>query len=222
MAVINEFSYEGAAGEFIEIKLALDESPVGIAVETYIKSGSNAVLDRVIDLTDGTFSTDGHYDYYIFYTALTQGPREAIALTTDGEATASVAWGADQSFNIIGGSLDGTVAESIGMPLSNNSTTSLSISEAGSWVETTPTPGTTTAFFCFAGPTLIACVGGCVRPLKARIAEMTALVNRLLAQKPKDRKTLYSLHEPAVACISKGKAHKRCKFGTKVSVATTA
>jgi IS5 family transposase len=57
--------------------------------------------------------------------------------------------------------------------------------------------------------------------LKARIVEMVALVNRLLAQKPKDKKKLYSLHEPAVDCISKGKAHKRYEFGTKVSVATT-
>jgi len=46
-------------------------------------------------------------------------------------------------------------------------------------------------------------------------------VNRLLAQKPKDRKTLYSLHEPAVDCISKGKAQKRYEFGTKVTVATS-
>jgi IS5 family transposase len=51
--------------------------------------------------------------------------------------------------------------------------------------------------------------------------EMIALVNRLLAQKPKDKNKLYSLHEPAVDCISKGKAHKRYEFGTKVSVGTT-
>jgi len=60
--------------------------------------------------------------------------------------------------------------------------------------------------------------------LKARIVEMIALVNRLLAQKPKDKKDkgkLYSLHEPEVDCISKGKAHKRYEFGTKVSIATT-
>jgi len=57
--------------------------------------------------------------------------------------------------------------------------------------------------------------------LKARIVELIALVNRLLAQKPKDKDKLYSLHEPAVDCISKGKAHKRYEFGTKVSVATT-
>jgi len=58
-------------------------------------------------------------------------------------------------------------------------------------------------------------------PLKSRLQELAALTNRLLAQKPKDRKKLYSLHEPAVDCISKGKAHKRYEFGTKVSVATT-
>lgn len=58
-------------------------------------------------------------------------------------------------------------------------------------------------------------------PLKARIQELVALVNRLQAQKPKDKKKLYSLHEPAVDCISKGKAHKRYEFGTRVSVATT-
>jgi IS5 family transposase len=57
--------------------------------------------------------------------------------------------------------------------------------------------------------------------VKARLVEMVALVNRLLAQKPKDKKKLYSLHEPAVDCISKGKAHNRYEFGTKVSVAAT-
>jgi IS5 family transposase len=58
-------------------------------------------------------------------------------------------------------------------------------------------------------------------PLKLRLQDLLALVNRLLAQKPKDRRKLYSLHEPAVDCISKGKAHKRYEFGTKVTVATT-
>lgn len=57
--------------------------------------------------------------------------------------------------------------------------------------------------------------------LKVRLEEMVALVNRLLAQKPKDKRKLYSLHEPEVDCISKGKAHKRYEFGTKVRVATT-
>ncbi len=57
--------------------------------------------------------------------------------------------------------------------------------------------------------------------LRVRLMEMIALVNRLLAQKPKGRKKLYSLHEPTVDCISKEKAHKRYEFGTEVSVAKT-
>jgi len=44
---------------------------------------------------------------------------------------------------------------------------------------------------------------------------------RIRGQQPKDTKKLYSLHEPEVQCISKGKAHKRYEFGQKVSVATT-
>jgi len=42
-----------------------------------------------------------------------------------------------------------------------------------------------------------------------------------LDQKPKDKNKIYSLHEPKVDCISKGKARVRYEFGTKVSVAAT-
>lgn len=44
---------------------------------------------------------------------------------------------------------------------------------------------------------------------------------RLLAQQRKDKNKLYSLHEPDVACISKGKARQRYEFGCKVSITTT-
>jgi IS5 family transposase len=57
--------------------------------------------------------------------------------------------------------------------------------------------------------------------LRERIEGEIALVDRLLRQKPKDKRKLYALHEPAVDCISKGKARVRYEFGTKVSVATT-
>jgi len=53
------------------------------------------------------------------------------------------------------------------------------------------------------------------------LAELLALCERLHAQQRTDRKKLYSLHEPEVMCISKGKAHKRYEFGQKVTVATT-
>jgi IS5 family transposase len=47
------------------------------------------------------------------------------------------------------------------------------------------------------------------------------LSTRLLDQQRNSKKKLYSIHEPDVECISKGKAHKRYEFGCKVSVATT-
>ena len=40
---------------------------------------------------------------------------------------------------------------------------------------------------------------------------------RVLAQQVKDKKKIYSLHEPAVECISKGKEHKKYEFGNKSS-----
>ena len=44
---------------------------------------------------------------------------------------------------------------------------------------------------------------------------------RIVSQKRNDKKKVYSVHEPSVDCISKGKAHKRYEFGCKVSVAAT-
>ena len=44
---------------------------------------------------------------------------------------------------------------------------------------------------------------------------------QLIDQKPGDKNKLYSLHEPQVRCISKGKAHKRYEFGQEVALATT-
>ena len=57
--------------------------------------------------------------------------------------------------------------------------------------------------------------------LRQRIEAEIALADRLLRQKPKDKRKLYALHEPEVDCISKGKARVRYEFGTKVSVTTT-
>lgn len=44
---------------------------------------------------------------------------------------------------------------------------------------------------------------------------------RILSQSRCDRNKLYSLHEPDVYCISKGKEHKPYEFGTKVSIVKT-
>uniref|UniRef100_A4WPA8 Transposase InsH N-terminal domain-containing protein n=1 Tax=Cereibacter sphaeroides (strain ATCC 17025 / ATH 2.4.3) TaxID=349102 RepID=A4WPA8_CERS5 len=46
-------------------------------------------------------------------------------------------------------------------------------------------------------------------PLRERVLDKLVLVSRLLHQAPKDPGKIYSLHEPEVDCISKGKARVR-------------
>ena len=58
-------------------------------------------------------------------------------------------------------------------------------------------------------------------PLRERVLDKLVLVSRLLHQTPKGAGKIYSLHEPEVDCISKGKARVRYEFGCKVSIATT-
>jgi transposase, IS5 family len=41
-------------------------------------------------------------------------------------------------------------------------------------------------------------------------------VERLLQQQRHDKNKLYALHALEVACIAKGKAHKKYEFGAKV------
>ena len=54
-----------------------------------------------------------------------------------------------------------------------------------------------------------------------QLQSLLAIATRIFHQQRKDKNKIYSVHEPAVACISKGKAHKRYEFGCKVSVAAT-
>lgn len=71
-------------------------------------------------------------------------------------------------------------------------------------------------------------VGRLIRDIRRKAPDLDdALVHlldradRIRTQQSKDKKKLYSLHEPEVQCISKGKAHKRYEFGQKVAIATT-
>jgi IS5 family transposase len=50
---------------------------------------------------------------------------------------------------------------------------------------------------------------------------LLTLFKRVLAQKKTDTGKIYSLHEPHVQCISKGKEHTKYEFGSKVSIITT-
>ena len=48
------------------------------------------------------------------------------------------------------------------------------------------------------------------------------LYERVLARQPKDKNKIYSLHEPQVYCVAKGKDHKQYEYGSKASIASTA
>ena len=47
------------------------------------------------------------------------------------------------------------------------------------------------------------------------------LFHKVLSQIKNDKNKIYSLHEPDVHCISKGKEHKKYEFGNKVSILLT-
>lgn len=57
--------------------------------------------------------------------------------------------------------------------------------------------------------------------LKERLKEFM-ICWKVLLQERKDKDKIYSLHEPDVYCVAKGKAHKKYEFGSKASVAITA
>lgn len=58
-------------------------------------------------------------------------------------------------------------------------------------------------------------------PAESRHHDNVQLFKRVLGQKRSDSGKVYSLHEPQVQCISKGKEHKKYEFGNKVSVVHT-
>jgi transposase, IS5 family len=55
----------------------------------------------------------------------------------------------------------------------------------------------------------------------SRYESQIDLFKRILSQKKSDNNKIYSVHEPDVQCISKGKEHKKYEFGNKVSIIYT-
>jgi IS5 family transposase len=56
---------------------------------------------------------------------------------------------------------------------------------------------------------------------KQKYKEKIEIFNRILKQKKNDKEKIYSIHEPKVYCISKGKEHKKYEFGAKASIVIT-
>ena len=71
--------------------------------------------------------------------------------------------------------------------------------------------------------------GRLIRELERKLPESVllesrdafALYRRVLHQKPQDKNKVFSLHEPDVYCVAKGKDHKKYEFGSKASVVIT-
>ena len=59
------------------------------------------------------------------------------------------------------------------------------------------------------------------RGLYDNYAKTVEFWHRVISQRKEDKEKLYSLHEPEVLCISKGKEHKKYEFGNKVSIVRT-
>ena len=57
--------------------------------------------------------------------------------------------------------------------------------------------------------------------VKSSYQERLTIFQQVLDQQRSDKDKIYSLGEPQVYCISKGKAHKKYEFGSKVSIGMT-
>jgi len=60
-----------------------------------------------------------------------------------------------------------------------------------------------------------------VQPPTGELQTLLATARRIHAQQRHDKNKIYSVHEPEVECIAKGKADKKYEFGNKVSVAVS-
>jgi IS5 family transposase len=59
------------------------------------------------------------------------------------------------------------------------------------------------------------------KALQNSLMSLLKITNHILHQQKTDKDKIYSVHEPEVECISKGKAHKKYEFGCKTSIVLT-
>ncbi len=56
---------------------------------------------------------------------------------------------------------------------------------------------------------------------KEKCEELLLIFNQILSQERYSKDKIYSIHEPHVKCIAKGKEAKKYEYGNKVSIAKT-
>ncbi len=86
-ARINEVHYDNAGGdegEFIEIRVEAGSDVSALSVELY--NGANGEVYRTVDVSTGTQTTDGTFDYYVLDIAgIQNGAADGIALIDGGD-----------------------------------------------------------------------------------------------------------------------------------------
>jgi IS5 family transposase len=68
---------------------------------------------------------------------------------------------------------------------------------------------------------IVRVIEGQVETPSNKLAKLLQTAHRIHAQQRHDKNKIYSVHEPEVECIAKGKAGKQYEFGNKVSVAVS-
>lgn len=57
--------------------------------------------------------------------------------------------------------------------------------------------------------------------LLQQFKDKVVIAKQVFEQKRDSKNKIYSMHEPEVSCIAKGKAHKKYEFGSKVGIVST-
>jgi IS5 family transposase len=64
-------------------------------------------------------------------------------------------------------------------------------------------------------------LGRLIRELQRHQVAVPAVIERIHRQQRHDKNKVYSVHEPEVSCIAKGKARQRYEFGSKTALVST-
>lgn len=138
-ARINEFHYDNAGadtGEFIEVRVTAGADVENMNVELY--NGNNGSVYNTLDVSDGTKTTDGTWDYYVIElpaNGIQNGGKDAIALSDDGDVVEFLSY--EGTMTAANGTASGMTSTDIGVSETGSTPAghSLQRNDDGTWRE---------------------------------------------------------------------------------------
>ncbi|WP_344842084.1 ExeM/NucH family extracellular endonuclease [Celeribacter arenosi] len=112
VARINEFHYDNDGsdvGEFIEVRVEAGGDVSLLTVELY--NGNGGTVYGTFDVSSGTMTSDGDYDYYVIETGLQNGAPDGLALANDGVLIEFLSYEGEMTGS--GGSADGVTSTDV-------------------------------------------------------------------------------------------------------------